>query len=153
MFRVELLSRVNPGPERSAWASGTTMRELWARGYAGDRLASSLTSLINLSSERSATTVRTRQGIAGGCFASSSPRSSSSTQFEARGRPSLLCASFGARKWICWRPIRVELFSLNQPQPSSVSVSCFTVGGLWHKSRVRMEWERRLDAVMPLVVM
>ena len=38
------------------------------------------------------------------CFASSSPRSSTSAQYEARGLPSLLCASTDTGRWRRWRP-------------------------------------------------
>ena len=38
------------------------------------------------------------------CFAPSSPRSSISAQYEARGLPSLLCASTDTGRWRRWRP-------------------------------------------------
>ena len=62
-----------------------------------------------------------KEGACGDCYALSSPRSSFSAQYEARGLPSLLCASSDTGRWRRWRPFRVEL-------PSLVSLSTKHVG-------------------------
>ena len=142
MFRVELTSLVNLGSVRSTWASVITVREL--RHGEVEALATVLRrahlarqsrlSTKHVGFRRYCARAPTRRGGgAGDRFASSSLRSSISARYEARGLPSLRCASSDTGRWRRWRPFRVELTSLvNLGSVQSTWASVVTVHELRH---------------------